>query len=96
MPDSATIDSVRSTVSTATARVAAAVSTLAIVVGLAGWSAFWSNLARVHYAQGDLASALFTAAPLVAPGIWALIWYVGESAGADVPAPTVGPSVSVN
>ncbi|GAB7093667.1 hypothetical protein JCM30237_08190 [Halolamina litorea] len=96
MPDSATIDSVRSTVSTATARVAAALTTLAVVVGLVGWSAFWSNLARLNYAQGDLLSALFTAATLVAPGIWALVWYVGESAGADVPAPTVGPSVSVD
>lgn len=81
------IESARSTVSTVTSRVVEAVTALAVVAGLAIWLGFWSNLARIHYAGGDLASALFTAAVFVAPAIWALVWYVGDSLGADVPAP---------
>ena len=82
------IDSARSTVSTVTDRVVDVLTALAVVVGLTVWSGFWSNLVRLHYAEGDLASALFTAAAFVAPAVWALVWYVGESLGADVPAPT--------
>lgn len=96
MTDRSTGDSVRGTVSKATSRGAAAFRTLAIVAGLVGWAAFWSNLARVHYTQGDLASALFTAGALVAPAIALLGWYVGESLGADMPAPSVGPSLPSN
>jgi hypothetical protein len=80
-------DAVRSTVSTVTDRAVDVLTALAIVAGLAVWSGFWSNLVRLHYSQGDLASALFTAGAFVAPAIWALVWYVGESLGADVPAP---------
>jgi hypothetical protein len=81
------IDAVRSTVSTVTSRVVDVLTALAIVAGLTVWSGFWSNLARLHYSQGDLPSALFTAAVFIAPAVWALVWYVGESLGADVPAP---------
>lgn len=82
------IDAARSTVSTVTSRAVDALTALAVVAGLTVWSGFWSNLVRLHYAGGDLASALFTAAAFVAPAVWALVWYVGESLGADVPAPT--------
>lgn len=79
-------------VSAAASRIVDVATTVAVAVGLVGWSLFWSNLARVHYAMGDLASALFTAAVFVAPGIAALVWYVGEQLGADMPTPSVGSS----
>lgn len=85
----ATLDSVRRTVSTVIARVVDAMTTVAIVVGLLGWSLFWTNLARLHYSQGDLLSALFTAAAFVGPAIAILGWYVGKSVGVDMPAPDI-------
>lgn len=84
-----TLDSVRSTASTVGTRLFEVVTTLAVVGGIVGWSLFWSNLVRVHYSQGDLASALFTAAVFVAPAVAVLGWYVGDTLGVDVPLPNV-------
>lgn len=86
--------SVRRTASSIGSRAVEAASTVALVGALLGWSLFWSNLARVHYSQGDLASALFTAAVFVGPAIYGLGWYVGESMGVDVPAPSIDTSVT--
>ena len=80
-------------VSAAASRIVDVATTVAVVVGLVGWAVFWSNLARVNYAQGDLASALFTVGAVVAPAIAVLVWYVGESVGVDMPTPDVGPSI---
>lgn len=85
--------SVRDSVSAAASRIVDVATTAAVVAFLVGWSAFWANLARLHYSQGDLASALFTVGAVVAPAIAILVWYVGESLGADMPAPDVGPSI---
>ncbi|NHX36551.1 MULTISPECIES: hypothetical protein [Halolamina] len=82
--------------SAAASRIVDVATTVAIAVGLVVWTLFWSNLARLHYAHGDLPSALFTAGAFVAPGVAALVWYVGEGVGADMPTPSVGPSISSN
>lgn len=85
------IGSVRSTASTVKDGAVELLTTIAVSVGLTVWSLFWANLARVHYAQGDLPSALFTAAVFVGPGVAALVWYLGETFGvdADVPTPSI-------
>lgn len=84
-----TLRSVRRTVSTVGDRLVAVVTTLAFVGGTVGWSLFWSNVARLHYAQGELPSALFTAAVYVAPAVAVLGWYLGETLGVDVPTPSL-------
>ncbi|KPN31159.1 hypothetical protein SY89_01902 [Halolamina pelagica] len=81
-------------VSAAASRIVDVATTVAVAVGLVGWTLFWSNLARLHYAHGELPSALFTAGAFVAPALAALVWYVGEGVGADMPTPSFGPSIT--
>jgi len=81
-------------VSAAASRIVDVATIVAVAVGLLGWTLFWANLARVHYAHGDLASALFTAGAFVGPVVAGVVWYAGELLGADMPTPSVGPSLS--
>ncbi|MFW5911135.1 MAG: hypothetical protein ACOCSD_08465 [Halolamina sp.] len=97
MPDRWTeTESEDSSSSTLVSRLVDVGSTTAVVLGFAVWSAFWSNLARVHYSQGDLPSALFTAAVFVAPAVAGFVWYLGVRVGAGVPTPSIGPSFPSN
>lgn len=40
------------------------------------WMAFWGNVVRLHYGQGDLTAAAFTGLTLVLPGLVGLAWAV--------------------
>ncbi|MFW5934559.1 MAG: hypothetical protein ACOCQL_01770 [Halolamina sp.] len=93
MPTMPAYQNVLDSASRAADRIVDVVTTVAVAAGLIVWALFWSNLARVHYAHGDIPSALFTAAAFVAPAVAAFVWYVGELAGADMTTPSVGPSL---
>lgn len=87
LPDE--LDSVRSTVSTVTGRLVGVLSTLLTVALVAAWSLFWLNVATIHYSQGDLVSAVFTATLLPVPAVLGLLWYLGVSLDTDMVSPSV-------
>lgn len=72
-----------------TSRIVGVLSPLVLVAGFAGWSLFWLAIARVHYSQGDVDSAVFTATVLTVPAILGLLWYLGTSLDTDLVSPSI-------
>jgi hypothetical protein len=83
------VGSARRTASTITARVVEVVTTLLLVGGLVGWSLFWTNLVQLHYAAGDVASAVVTTALFIVPALALAAWRVVATLGVDVPTPQI-------
>lgn len=83
------VASIRSTASTVASRLVGVMSTVLIGAVIVGWSLFWGSVAQLHYSQGDVVSAVFTATTLVAPAVGGLLWYLGTQLETDAVPPDV-------
>jgi hypothetical protein len=83
--DGLPVETVTARASTAKDHLVRFLYTLFAVAGLSGWAAFWSYVVWMHVRQGDLSSAVITAAVLVVPAIATLVWYVSQGFEFEVP-----------
>jgi len=88
------VGTVRSTASTAIDSLSSVLAAVVAAGFLAGWSAFWLSVARLHYAQGDLVSAAFVTGLFVVVVLGTAVAYAVRRIDVDASVPVVGGSAT--